>query len=235
MAGLRPGQRVLDVGTGRGAVLRPAARAVGPRGLVLGVDVSAGMAASTTADLAGRDPSRDAPAAVLVADAAAPPVTAGFDAVLGGMLVQFLPDPVAALTARAALVVPGGRLGLSWWAADDERFAGLDAVVAHHLPGGGARRARAFSRDVEASEAVVPATGWCDVVTVVEVQHVLLADFDVWWRWSWSHGQRQRWEAVPDPDRLRRDLDVELRSLAGPDGSVLYQPRAAFTLARVAR
>jgi ubiquinone/menaquinone biosynthesis C-methylase UbiE len=36
--GLQPGQRVLDIAAGRGAVAGPAAMAVGPRGEVLAID-----------------------------------------------------------------------------------------------------------------------------------------------------------------------------------------------------
>jgi SAM-dependent methyltransferase len=45
-AGIRPGQRILDVATGRGAVLSPAARQVGHDGLAVGVDISRGMLAA---------------------------------------------------------------------------------------------------------------------------------------------------------------------------------------------
>ena len=100
LAGVQPGHRVLDVGTGRGAVLRPAARAVGAGGFVLGLDASMGMAALTAADLAGRDRARSAPAAIVVADAATPPIApATMDVVIGGMLAQFLPEPAVALRA----------------------------------------------------------------------------------------------------------------------------------------
>ena len=40
---LRPGQRVLDIAAGRGAVTGPAAQAVGPRGAVLAIDRSPNM------------------------------------------------------------------------------------------------------------------------------------------------------------------------------------------------
>ena len=44
-ANLVPGERALDLGTGTGAVAEPAARAVGPRGEVVGIDISAAMLA----------------------------------------------------------------------------------------------------------------------------------------------------------------------------------------------
>jgi len=56
-AGVEPGDRVLDVATGRGAVLFPAAERVGPTGEVTGIDLSPEMVRLTGADLAlGRLP-----------------------------------------------------------------------------------------------------------------------------------------------------------------------------------
>src|SRR3954470_2511069 len=48
--GVEPGQRVLDVASGRGAVLFPAAERVGPSGHVEGVDLAEGMVAAVNAD-----------------------------------------------------------------------------------------------------------------------------------------------------------------------------------------
>ena len=49
LAALAPGERVLDVGAGRGAILFPAAARVGARGQVIGIDVVAAMVKETTA------------------------------------------------------------------------------------------------------------------------------------------------------------------------------------------
>jgi O-methyltransferase/aklanonic acid methyltransferase len=55
-AGLQPGERVLDVASGRGACLREAARRVGPSQYVVAVDLSGRLVRESTADprLSGR-------------------------------------------------------------------------------------------------------------------------------------------------------------------------------------
>src|SRR5262245_32480725 len=50
LVGIRPGDRVLDVATGRGAALFPAAARAGPAGRVVGIDLAAGMVRATRAD-----------------------------------------------------------------------------------------------------------------------------------------------------------------------------------------
>ncbi|WP_461022705.1 class I SAM-dependent methyltransferase [Thalassiella azotivora] len=223
-----PGGRVLDIGTGRGAVLRAASDAVGPSGLVVGIDLSREMAARTSAQLVTEPVST--PAAVVVADAVYPPVASGFDAVLGGSVAQFLPEPEAALRSWAALVRSGGRLGLSWWVSEDERFSDLEAAVLRHVPSR-ARTARPFAGDVAATDALVASAGWTGVRTAVDAHETVFADVDAWWRWTWSHGQRRAWEAAADFEALRRDVDAELDRLIEPDGSLRYRPQAGFTTA----
>jgi len=48
---VRPGERVLDIGCGRGAALVPLAHATGPGGHVLGIDLAPRMVERTTADV----------------------------------------------------------------------------------------------------------------------------------------------------------------------------------------
>jgi ubiquinone/menaquinone biosynthesis C-methylase UbiE len=51
-AAIRPGEHVLDVGCGRGAVLLPAAHATGPGGRVTGIDLAPAMVALTGREVA---------------------------------------------------------------------------------------------------------------------------------------------------------------------------------------
>ena len=113
-----PGERVLDLGCGRGAALLPAARAVGPAGRVVGIDLAPGMVSRTaTATTALPQVS------VVVGDAQRPDFPDGsFDLITAAMVLFFLPDPPAALSAYRRLLRPGGRLAFSSFAAHDPRY-----------------------------------------------------------------------------------------------------------------
>ncbi|MFB8245071.1 class I SAM-dependent methyltransferase [Streptomyces sp. NPDC055952] len=105
--GLRTGGRVLDAGCGTGRALPPLRAAVGPSGVVLGVDVTPAMLREAVR--AGRD--REG--ALLLADVAALPLRSGsLDAVFGAGLVSHLPDPAENLRELARVVRPGGLLAL---------------------------------------------------------------------------------------------------------------------------
>ena len=103
-AALRRGDRVLDVATGTGKLALGAARAVGPGGQVMGVDVSRRMLARARRLAAPNIGWREA-------DAMAMPFPPGtFDAVLIGFGLRNLPDIDAALREMARVLRPGGRL-----------------------------------------------------------------------------------------------------------------------------
>ncbi|GGT65584.1 methyltransferase [Streptomyces phaeofaciens] len=105
--GLRAGDRVLDAGCGTGRALTPLRAAVGPSGVVLGVDLTPAMLRAAVQ--AGRD--RDG--RLLLADVAALPLrSAALDAVFGAGLVSHLPDPAENLRELARVVRPGGTLAL---------------------------------------------------------------------------------------------------------------------------
>jgi SAM-dependent methyltransferase len=102
-AGLTPGMRVLDLGSGSGNVARLAAELVGPGGAVVGIerDPAAVEFARRRTDAAGVE--------FRVGDVRTlDGVEGGFDAVVGRLVLMYLPDPAAALRRAAALVRPGG-------------------------------------------------------------------------------------------------------------------------------
>jgi SAM-dependent methyltransferase len=104
-AGIGPGQRVLDVGSGVGDVAFLVARLVGPSGEVVGIDLdgTALERARARASQLGLCNVR-----FVEADVSAAPTGTPFDAVVGRLILQFLPDPAAALRSLATKVKPGG-------------------------------------------------------------------------------------------------------------------------------
>lgn len=105
LAGLRPGMRVLDVGSGAGDVAFLAARLVGSEGEVLGVDQS-----SEAVALANRRAAAAGLAHVRfqVGDVGALALDRPVDAVIGRLVLMYFPDPAAVVKHLAHLVRPGG-------------------------------------------------------------------------------------------------------------------------------
>ncbi|MBX3465050.1 MAG: methyltransferase domain-containing protein [Planctomycetes bacterium] len=110
---LRPGQRVLDVCCGTGASALPAARAVGPRGRVVAVDLSARLleqaAAKARAEGLGWVDFQRADMAELRLPAR------HFDAVVCVFGIFFAADMVRQVRSLWRRLRPGGRLALTIW------------------------------------------------------------------------------------------------------------------------
>jgi SAM-dependent methyltransferase len=122
---LAPAQRILDVATGRGAILFPAAAAIDPGGLAVGLDL-AGAMVRVTRDEAAR---RGLHVGVQRMDAERLAFAAGsFDRVLCGFGLMFFPQVERALAEFRRVLRPGGRLVVSTWRVT--QAADLEAVLA---------------------------------------------------------------------------------------------------------
>lgn len=106
-AGIGPGQRVLDLGSGVGDVALLVAQLVGPGGAVVGVDRDADALAKARhrAAEAGLAQVRFIEGDVTQLAGQGP-----FDVAVGRFVLMFQPDPVAVLRSVAAQVAPGGLL-----------------------------------------------------------------------------------------------------------------------------
>ncbi|PVU83945.1 SAM-dependent methyltransferase [Cellulomonas sp. WB94] len=198
-----PGERALDIGTGRGAALWALADAVGATGHVTGLDLAPAMVAATRREAAERGL---ATVTLLVADAADPALpAASFDVAVASLVLFFLPDPPAALRGWHGLLVPGGRLGVSTFGSRDAAWEQLDDVFTPFLPPQLLDARTSGTRGPFASDAgveeLVAAAGFAEVRTASFEQTVTFVDAEQWRLWSWSHGQRTHWEAVPGERR----------------------------------
>jgi SAM-dependent methyltransferase len=104
-AGIGPGMRVLDIGSGAGDVAILAANLVGPAGSVVGVDRS--PAAIARAEARVKDLSLSQ-VTFRQSELSAMAFDEPFDAALGRYVLCFQPDPTALLRSIAKQIRPGG-------------------------------------------------------------------------------------------------------------------------------
>ncbi|WP_410657207.1 class I SAM-dependent methyltransferase [Amycolatopsis sp. lyj-112] len=230
-----PGEHVLDVGCGRGAVLFPAAERVGAAGSVLGIDLSSAMIDRTARDISDRGLAN---ISVSLMDAQEPVLPAGsFDVVTASLVVFFLPDPIAGLRSWHGLLKPGGRAGVTTFGADDPRWAGVREVFKPFVPPALAWTMAATAglfATIENFDRTAEAAGFTGVSSVERGYPVRFVDPGQWITWSWSHGQRMFWELIPDDrqDAVRQAVLAELEPLREPDGSVVLTQNVRYTVAR---
>ncbi len=149
-AGIAPGMRVLDLGTGAGDVAMMVADLVGSAGSVVGVDQSA-KALTLAADRVERRGIRNV--SFLHDDLRTVRLTGEFDAVVGRLVLLYTPEPDQVLRRFAGLVRPGGVVvamefemttagtlppteltgRIAYWVAEAFRRAGLDASLGARL------------------------------------------------------------------------------------------------------
>lgn len=107
---LERGERVLELGCGPGNSLAALRDAVGPEGVVVGLDFSPGMVARATERVADAGWEN---VHVVRGDATRPGVPDGvFDAAYAAMSLSAMSDPAAAVRAAAASLDPDGRLAV---------------------------------------------------------------------------------------------------------------------------
>jgi SAM-dependent methyltransferase len=120
-AGIRMGNKVLDVGCGTGVLAREALRRVGQEGQVVGLDLNEGMLA-VAARAEPKIEWRQGDAASL------PFEDASFNVVVSQFALMYFPDRVASLSQMWRTLAPGGRLAVAVWAPID-RARGYQILV----------------------------------------------------------------------------------------------------------
>lgn len=107
LAGVRAGQRVLDVGCGPGALTAQLVRLLGSGG-VSAIDPSASFVAATRARFPEVSVYRGVAERLPFADRT-------FDAALAQLVVHFMADPVAGIAEMARITRPGGVVAACVW------------------------------------------------------------------------------------------------------------------------
>lgn len=229
----RPGERVLDLGSGRGASALPAARAVGPTGAVLATDLAPGMVAGL------RQQGSDLPwLTAEVRDAEDPP-EGRWDVVLGSLVLFFLPGLDDAVRRYRGVLSDNGRLGFSWFGDGDQSWGEVYDALDADLPREqraprGTPRQGPFS-GLDAMARFLEGSGLGDHRTETHRIAIAFTDTDQYWRWMWSQGMRYVLETLESRGLLaaaQARVDPILERRLSRDGAVSWWTDVHYTVAR---
>jgi ubiquinone/menaquinone biosynthesis C-methylase UbiE len=201
-----PGQKILDVATGTGAVAVAMAQAVGPSGRVHAIDLSEGMLAKAQANVRK----------MALANVDFQHMDAGqlefrkdyFHATVSSFGLFFLPDMAAALRDWARVTRPGGRVVFSAFGAGVfqpllDRLVGQVLAQGGALPElpGGLRFPHERIRDAAQCEALLRDAG-LEAVAVETLQlGYHLKGVEDWWEVVSNSGLRTLVDSLPEARR----------------------------------
>jgi O-methyltransferase/aklanonic acid methyltransferase len=232
LAAPRPGDEILDVGCGAGAVTVRCARAVSPGGRVTALDLSEGMLRRTAAESAARGFGN---VITRRGDAARPPFApASFDTTLASLVLYLLPDTCVALRNWRDLLKPGGSLAFSWGIGPDPRWTPVFGAVDAFAKGtsGFESYVRRLGSPASMTDQLA-ACGYTDVAVSTRTIGVHYTGPRQWWQASWAEAPRLAWQHIPDADRdsARRAAFALLERMREPDGTLVRHMRMAFATA----
>jgi SAM-dependent methyltransferase len=221
-----PGARWLDVGSGTGA-LAGTVLALAEPASVVGVEPSAGFREYAVAQVT------DERAEFRAGEAAAIPAGDGeFDVTVSGLVLNFVPDPTAALAEMCRVTAPGGRIAIYLW----DYGGGMQLIrrfwdVAGELDPAARRLDEALRFGLcrpGPMRALLEGAGLADVrVEGIEIPTVF-TDFDDYWTpFLGGQGPAPAYLAtLPDGARAAVAEALRERLPTGPDGSIALTARA---------
>lgn len=240
LAGISAGESVLDVACGRGAVLLPAAEAVGASGRAVGIDMAESMLGHTAR---AAEHSRLHHVETHVMDGRRPDFPAGtFDVVTSSCGAIIWITGVEDLRPYRQLLRPGGRLTLSapsFFQAEDNSFPMFpDSVydllapeMTRILHSGTFEHAEnnpfvnptsAWLANRERVHASLIEAGFTGTDIREENLPITVESGQQWVEWTNTHGMRAMWQQLPAPraEELATEVATRLDALRDTDGLI---------------
>jgi ubiquinone/menaquinone biosynthesis C-methylase UbiE len=184
VAGINAGARVLDIASGRGAVLFPVAERVGAGGEVVGIDLADAMAQATNEEAARRG--LKARLSVMDAEALTFP-DASFDCVTCGFGIMFFPDQDRGLAHMRRVLKAGGCLALSTWRVS-QADALLPVLNAIGIP---PSRNPGWITEPDMLEALLRRNGFTGIRVTSDAMDFRYADAEEVWQQGRGTGMRR--------------------------------------------
>ncbi len=207
------GAHILDVATGRGALLKRALKDLGSEGKGYGIDMSPEMIEATRREV------REKNALLQCMDAEELEFEDGsFDIVYCGFGLFFFPDLRKAMDEFRRVLKPGGRIAVSTWGDIGKTrlplkqkliSLGIDPNVA----------ARPMPTPQELQELFEESQFSAIEIVPDKLDHIYL-NFDHWWDCLWKHAMRSILEKLTEEQiaAIKEELSSELESFSRPDG-----------------
>lgn len=234
LTGIKQGQTVLDVATGKGASLFVAAEKVRENGKVIGIDIAEGMVRETNLEIQRRA-LKNAKAMVMDAENLEF-INETFDHILCGFGVFFFPDYKVAFNEFIRVLKQGGKFSFTTFLRkSDDEFSWFHELVEKYLP--------PFQDELDEYQEeespefhteeglykILKEAEFNNIQVIIEEKVFIYKDEQEWWDKLWTHGSIAVLERIPE-DKMK-DFKIEvfekLREIKGEDGiaatiAVLY-------------
>lgn len=220
---------VLDVATGRGAVLLPLAQAVGPLGRVVGIDISRQMLDETAREVRENNLSW---VHLQHMDAECLDFTDSyFDTVFCGFALFFLPELPKALSEFKRVLKAGGTLAISTWGEDSQ----LDVRMRQLLTQIGDTRSLCVTPlwSAQQIQKAFEEADFSDIQICEESKVIVHRTPEAWWDSLWTHGTRAQLEQLSADQLadLRKKAVAKAAELASEQG-IAEELRVFYAMAK---
>lgn len=220
-AGIRDGDRVLDVATGTGEAALLALTRAGDAGLVVGADISSAML-----DAAGSRLSSDRFLPVVSDGQELVFIDASFDAVLCQLGLMFFPDPARGLEEFRRVLRPGRHAAACVISSPDRApmWGVLAEALSRHVPEQREALHLSFGLgDAAKLRQLFEAAGFREVRVTRESREGIIESFEEYWApIETGPGQLpQAYRALPESSRSRVREEVQARLLLLESGGRL--------------
>lgn len=232
------GAKVLDVGSGRGALLFPSSKIVGSQGLVIGIDLSEGMVQKTTEEIIKRGISN---AKMMQMDAENLKFQDNtFDIAFYGFCIHFLPQYEIALNESFRVLKPNGRIGLSTpLKGTFDEIKWLDDLFEKFLPKNIENDRKEEEpkesdfNSIEGMQKILLRVGFKDVHNKLDEKELICENADELWKGLWSQFTRRALETFSSENlqKLKKQITKEFKKYSSEDG-LHWNFKALYTFGR---